>query len=131
MSAAIKLGNVILCEHIVEGKNNKHTLINVYSGDILMSEFPGHIPVAFYIELLPGPPISSHVEIKLMLGKKQVMRGGADISISAINTSVMAIPMGLLMIESPTALRLMVTADGAKPLKALEKKISLVGATPA
>ena len=35
MAAKLKFSNAILCEHVVSGGSGKHTLINVYGGDIL------------------------------------------------------------------------------------------------
>ena len=43
----------VLCEDIRDELHNKHSLIGVYSGDILVSEIPASISLAFYLEIEP------------------------------------------------------------------------------
>lgn len=125
MSAPFKLGNVIACEYIVEGANNKHTLINTYAGDILVQEFPAAIAVAFYIELLPTRDYNGDLEITLMVEKKAAMKGGAKLNFAVGTPSVMAIPMGLVTLPKAATFKLLIGLKGARPIKAVEKSVSL------
>ena len=130
MTSPLRFGNAILCEYIVEGINKKHTLINTYSGDILVEELPSQMAVAFYIEIYATRLYKGHVEIKLMLGKREAMRGDVEVDLIPPNPAIIAIPMGLLKIDAPATLRLIVTPTGGKPMKAIEKKISLAVTAP-
>ena len=61
-----RFGNVILCEHAVKGENNKHTLVGIFSGDVIVSAFPARLFFGLYIEHfaeLNDPPI--YLEIRL------------------------------------------------------------------
>lgn len=125
MTNPLKITNMIVAEYIVEGVNNKHTIINVYSGDILLSEIPASIPIAFYIEMKSSRDYSGTISIKLMLGKKVAMEGGANVELRAGNPAVMAIPTGLIALKSPTTMKLFIGIEGERPMKVVEKKFSL------
>ena len=45
--------SVIICDDIRTEQNGKHILIGVYGGDIVVSELPVTLPLAFWIEFLP------------------------------------------------------------------------------
>ena len=130
MTTPFKLGNVVLCEHIVEGLRNKHTLINTYSGDILVEEFPAIIPVSFYIEVRPTGAFKGEIMIKLLLGRKEAMRGGAAVDFQSNVPAVVAIPTGLLQIQKATTMKLLIGIEGDHFAKGFEKTISLNEATP-
>lgn len=125
MTTPFKLGNVVVCEYIVEGANNKHTLINTYTGDILVKEFPASIAVAFYIEFIPVQDYHGELEITLLVGKKVAMKGAAELDFTAGRPSVMAIPMGLITLSKAEKFRLLIGVKDARPLKAVEKSVSL------
>lgn len=125
MTIPFKLTNMIAAEYIVEGVNNKHTIINVYAGDILLNEFPASIPIAFYMEMKSIRDYSGTLSIKLMLGKKVAMEGKASVDLRAGNPTVMAIPTGLVALAAPTMMRLFVGIEGERPVKVVEKKFRL------
>lgn len=51
LSPDLELRNFILCEDIRQEITNKIIMIGVYSGDILISNLPGSIPLCMYAEL--------------------------------------------------------------------------------
>lgn len=61
----INILNAILCDDIrQEFGNNKLILIGVYSGDVVLSQIPAEILMAFYVEL--QAPVGRHeIEIRL------------------------------------------------------------------
>lgn len=125
MSLPFKITNMLVAEYIVEGKDNKHTIINTYSGDVLVSDFPASIPVAFYMEAKPLKDYSGMLSIKLMLGRDVAMEGGAHVDLRTGSPAVIAIPTGLIKLKSATTMKLYVGIDGEAPIKAVAKKFSL------
>ncbi len=124
MIAPFKLTNAIVCEYIVEGANNKHTLINTFAGDILVKEFPASIAVAFYIEILPTQNFNGELEISLMIGKKTAMNGVSKIELVAGRPAVMAVPMGLIKLPKAEKFRLTLGVKDFRPMKVVEKSVS-------
>lgn len=64
MAKKLKFHNAILCEHVVAGANRKQTLINVYSGDIIMGEMPAPLNLGLFIEMAAGSPLTMEVELQ-------------------------------------------------------------------
>lgn len=123
MKKSFKVSNAIACEHVIDSTNKKHTLINTYAGDILLSEFPAAIFLAFYIELMGSVAYETDVEISLYLDRKEVMKGPLNIKFDGINPLVIAIPSGVLQVETPAKMRLMITPSGGKAIKIIEKNL--------
>ena len=120
-----KIGNVVMCEYIVEGVSNKHTLINTYAGDILVKEIPAQIAIAFYMEFIPNVSRTEHLKMRILVGNKEAIGGTADVQFEAGRPAIMVIPMGMLRVEKPTSLKVFIQSGEEKPIKVLEKKISL------
>lgn len=120
----IKAKNVVVCEHIIEGKNNKHTLINTMAGDILVENFPANIPIAFYIELMSQEAGILAVDIKIMLGRKQIAGGEAEVPFKKNESAILALPTALLKVDAPTTLKVVLQWDGAKPVTLVTKTFS-------
>jgi hypothetical protein len=45
-----KITLCLACEDIREEKHGKHSLMGLYTGDILISDIPGNVPMAFFME---------------------------------------------------------------------------------
>lgn len=128
---SFKTGNVVMCEYVVEGLNNKHTLINTYAGDIIVKELPAQIPIAFYMEFIPTESRAEHLKMRILVGEKEAVGGTADVQFEAGRPAIMVVPMGLLSIPKSTSLQVFVQSGDEKPIKVLEKKITFVeGAIP-
>lgn len=119
-----KIGNVIMCEYIVEGVNNKHTLINTYAGDILVNEIPAQIPIAFYMEFIPTVSRTEHLKMRILVGGTEAVGGIAQVEFEAGRPAILVISMGLLRVEKPTSLRVFIQSGEERPIKVLERKIS-------
>ena len=69
----LKIGNRILCDDIrQEQNNNKHILIGVYSGNIVASQIPAEIQLAFYIEIEAA---AGHYDMAIRLSGPQKGEG--------------------------------------------------------
>lgn len=51
MAKRLKILNAILCEHVVAGAGGKFTLVNVFSGDIVLATMPATLTFGLYVEL--------------------------------------------------------------------------------
>lgn len=123
MKNSFKVSNALACEHVIDGVNKKHTLINTYAGNILLAEFPAKIFLAFYVEFISNAAYETEAEISLHLGRKVAMRGALNIKFDGINPLVLAIPAGVLQVEKPTRMKLMITPSGGKAIKLIEKEL--------
>ena len=128
MSAKFKVTNSLTCEHIVESADKKHTLINTYAGNILLTEIPGRIFIAFYIEFISNVEQEIDAEIALYLGRKAAMKGETKLKFDGVNPLVLTLPSGVLQVKKPVTLKLIITPTGEKPSKLIEKKLMLIGA---
>ena len=120
----IKVGNALLCEFIAEGVNGKHTLVNAYSGDILMKDMPAAIPIAFYIEIIPDTTKSTDVELRVMLGNKTIAIAGATMDFNAGEMCLIAIPTSIINIEKNSVLKVTMSAEDIKPLTLISRSIN-------
>lgn len=127
MTSSFKIANAMACEHLVQGQGNKHTLINTYSGDILVAEFPARLPIAFYIELVPNIFGNISLSVQLSYGRKLAVEAKAVSVFEEGNVAVVAIPDGLMLFEKPGVLKVSIRADGEKSVLALKKEIRLAG----
>lgn len=128
---SLKVGNALACEHIVEGLNGKHTLINTYTGDIFASEFPARIPVSFYIEVTAKHPYIGRLDISLQLGRSEILQGGAEVALEAGRAAVIIVPTGFLQIDEPSKMKMMIGIPGEKMIKATETTIGQMPVTVA
>lgn len=80
MAKPLQFRNAVLCEHIVRGEGNKVSLINVYSGDIVVTEFPARIFLSLFLEHIAisrGPYL---LDITLILNGKPHAKIGANVT---------------------------------------------------
>ena len=120
----IKIGNAVACEFIAPGANGKHTLANVFSGDILVREMPARISLAFYIEILPDQDIPKMIRLELVLGKKTLAVAEAEIELEPSKMGVVALPSIQVNVEEDTKLKVIATGDGFARTVVIEKAIT-------
>lgn len=120
----LKKFNVTACEYVAEGSHGKHSLINVYTGDILIQDMPGAIKLSFYLELLFQNAGKSHLRVEAFFGKKMVFGMEANIELEANKPAVIATPQFAFQIEEANKLRIFATIDEGRKTTILEKNIS-------
>lgn len=125
MNNKFKIINAIVCEYIVEGLNNKHTLINTYAGAVMFTQFPASMVLAFYVESISDRAQEGDAEVELLVDRRVAMKGTIKLKFDGVNMSVLSIPAGVLQVSKPSTLKLMITPIGGKPIKIIEKKIML------
>lgn len=125
MRPSFKINNAIACEHLIQGQGNKHTLINIYAGDILVENFPARINLSLYFEIDPHVFGIIPLSIKVSYGRKIAMEGKADGVFEEGKVAIIAIPNGLMLFEKPDTLKVSIYADGERPITAIKKGIRL------
>ena len=138
MTSIPKFSNIILCEYITVGMGNKHTLINVYSGDIIVQSLPNNLMFALYLEFKIDENKIEDISVDLLLNRK--VFGKITTRISATdneyNTDILddtpkliVIPGFQIGIPHESVLEARVRIGSGRPKTLLSKRIT-VGAIP-
>jgi cephalosporin hydroxylase len=122
MAKKLKLGNAILCEYVGMGSNNKHVLLNVFSGDIIVLKFPADIMIGVYIEVHRDSPPQDKFEFEIRINGDAIIRG--DVVMSGSNPlSVVTIPQIPLHVDDDSVIEVVVMSAGYSKAVAISKKI--------
>lgn len=126
MAAKLKFSNAILCEHVVSGGSGKHTLINVYGGDILVREFPAKMMLGFYAEHTAEK--SGDLWIKILRGKEEIAKLQVVVESNVKQSSgIIAMPVFEFVAEEETSIELVATMEGCARTPFLRKRILIAG----
>ena len=120
---ALKFGNVVACEYIAMGAFGKHTLVNTYSGDIMVKEFPATFPLAFYIEIVPDPEAPNLIKFEVMQGRDIKGVAGAELEYEPGKSGLIALPQLLFVIEREAEIKVIASCEGYKRKVILKKRI--------
>ena len=125
MAKKLKVGNAILCEYVAMGANNKHILINVFSGDVIVQEMPADLRFGLYVEL--ARPQSPHTEkfTFQILVNGEVKIGGEFEMVDDTTVGIVMLQQFPLRILVPSTINLVLTAEGYAKATALSKTVSL------
>ena len=125
MLKTLKFGNVVLCEHAVLGMNNKHTLVNVFCGDIIVQKFPARLTFGLFAEVAQTPDISEAI-LEFKLDKTTYFK--AQMILSEPNENrigIILIPLIQLQIEKEATFNVVARASGYRSKTFLKKRIFL------
>jgi hypothetical protein len=126
MASKVKLGNVILCEYLVVGAGNKHTLINVFSGDVIVESLPAVLRLAMYIEYQTATDEAFNIIIDVKLDGKTLTKLRAEIETGHRHqTGILAIPGIEVGFDRNVTFGVRMTVDGEQPKTILKKQIYL------
>lgn len=116
--------NIVLCDLIIRDVSNKHSLIGVYSGDILTSEMPARLRLALYTEFLPPEDGEFSIQIDIKLEGKRFARGEVEVKDAVAGVAAGIALSGFeLRTDVPVQLDVTATVNGSKPQFILKKKI--------
>ena len=118
-----KIANAIMCEFLSGPVNNKHTLVNVIPGELILSEFPANIPAAFYIEIMPQEAVNSNFTLEIYVGNRVVATAVSKIDFEIGKPAIVALPMGLVKIEKPTSIRIIFSDENGRKTCLIKKYI--------
>jgi hypothetical protein len=122
---SIATGNVVLCEFVATGGNNKHVLVNTFSGDIIVNELPARLSFGLYLEIIPDVDLGRGViDLDLMLGKSKVASIKADIlSAKKAQPALIILNQFQLGTDVETLFRVVLKQEGYRTTTALTKNI--------
>ena len=121
----LRILNAIVCEYVAQGFANKHTLVNVFSGNIRVGSFPAQFRIGLYVEfeILKGQPAELKLEMRLgddVLLNVEGELNAADVGDAAVLT-IQSIPLN---VHANTVLRVFATSPGFGQATVIEKTIT-------
>ena len=120
----LRIRNALLCDDIRSEINNKHTLVGVYEGDIVVPAFPCSIPAALYIEGEVKKPGDTQIVLRMSGPGNDETVFNAKFSTTTKNDAV-SVPIRLPAVRMGQAgtFRFEANADNEKWVTLVEKKV--------
>ena len=117
--------NVIVCEDLREELGNKKSLMGIFTGDIVVSQFPATVPLAFYIEYMPDKSDTDEIsfEFRLMQDDAEMAKGIAAAPLAPSQVAVIVLPRGLGTFDKECNFRLLVSVAGSSETEIVSKRI--------
>ncbi|WP_139257119.1 hypothetical protein [Methylobacterium sp. yr668] len=107
-------------------ENRKYSLINVYSGDIIVAEMPSTLALGLFIELIPQDLDPLDATINIFYGKKHVGKIKADVRPTTKGeVGAIPIPLFMLPVDVDANIKVVASAEGYQDQTILDKKIYL------
>lgn len=117
--------NTSICEDVRDEVGNKKSLMGVFSGDLIVTEFPARLRVAFYAEYIPKDGTGEHeLGISLSLGDVQAATTKIIVSSPPGQVAVLILPQGIAEFDAPGELVLRASCEG-ETAELLRKAIRL------
>jgi len=127
MAKAIRIRNAILCDYVSRGENNKHILLNVYSGDVLFSQFPPVAVFGLYVEYVIDTEEMTNVTFEVRSNGDRIIEGLSEFSpLSGDRYGVLALQQFPLTLGGDTTLEVWLSAPGYRSVMALQKNIKML-----
>lgn len=117
----IKYGNVVLCEYVGQGSQNKPILINVYSGDIVVSKLPADLSIGLFFELAAGQSIKT-IRLEMRLDARLAV-AAEMVVVNSQGGSALVIPQFPLKVEKDSVFEIKAFSDGYAPTVLATKRI--------
>lgn len=120
-------GHTILCDYVyVDRESQKPVLAGVFSGDMVVPVFPTQIRCSIYAELLPPKNGSHKIEMKLLLGKKQMAGAIIEVRDAIVGTPAqLIVPQFDMRIDEETTFVVNASTNGGRVITLLRKQIIL------
>ena len=124
MASPVRVRNCLLCEHVSRSDGNRHTLVNVYSGDVVVAHMPTQLQFGLYMELEGTPQYQGAFSLEIRWLKRTYLKATATVDArSTENNAVIALPSFLLPVDRDGVLQMFFWGDGLPRRKILSKKI--------
>jgi len=121
----LKIGAAMICEYVSEGSRGKHSLINVYTGDIRIKEMPAAFPIGIYVEILPQANQPTTFEIEVFINDTlQGKLAGEFASFEEGKSAVVAVPQVPVVVTNNGTMKFVATCPGFRRTTIVEKKIT-------
>ncbi len=122
----LAVGMVALCDYATKSEGSKHTLVNIYSGDVIVGAFPAQMHFGFYAEVVPGEIAPEKAILTLLLNRKKF--AGMEIGFANARPNrpaVILIPALGFDVESPVTMEFVLDVDGYSTTQLLKKEVRL------
>jgi len=106
MPLPFKVHAAVVCDDVRQEQNNKHILIGVYNGSIIVAGFPAEVALAWWIQVFPTRTGKFDIEIMLESENAVIMRAGIGFQIYAVDWSVITLPRVPLQFQGNANLQL-------------------------
>jgi hypothetical protein len=107
LSLPFKVAAVVLCDDIRQEQNNKHILIGVYNGTIVVQEFPAQFQLSWWIQIFPTETGQFHLDIQLTKDERDILlRAGVGYDIREMDWASMVLPRISLQFHGPGKMQL-------------------------
>jgi hypothetical protein len=124
-----RLQVAIVCEDVRKELGNKRSLIGVFSGDVVVGEFPATLSLAAYFEYITDVAGMFDIEFVVYFGDRQVAKFEAGLSVvEPDQPSVMDLPRMNLTVLGPGDIRIEMGTKPNAPETIITKRVML--ATP-
>ncbi len=134
MAKTLTFQNVVLCDFATESENGKHTLVNVYSGSLILATLPIDLHCSLYIEMVNPKPLPGQIRFQIRLAGEDI--GSIHFNLDAIDPDVRA-QIGVMLaqrislrIERPGDLEVFASADGYEQVLILKKEVTSPNVSP-
>lgn len=121
----LKVINSHACEYVAQGAYGKHTLVNIYGGDIRVKSFPATFPLAFYIEIEPTATESKEIKITVFQGRKVLAEAMASFEFEVGKTGVITLPPLPVSFTENTDIRVVATGEGFSQTVLIRKTVEV------
>lgn len=118
----VKYGNVVLCEYVAQGSNNKPILINVFSGDIVVATVPADLSFGLFVELSRDQAIDI-LSLDMNFDQKMVVRAEMLVGPNLTAGGALVVPQFPVRIERDGIFEVRASAKGFTSTVILSKRI--------
>lgn len=126
MPKGLAIRNAILCDYVGRGFANKHILVNVISGNVLVPSFPQTVTFGVFVEFEVPETGASTLNLEITLGGKVLLQGeGMPGAVSKGEPGVFVLPTLEFVIEQDTVFEVAISMEGFERIVAISKRISL------
>jgi hypothetical protein len=99
--------------------------MGVFSGDIVVPDFPTMVQFAFYSEYVPDKGDQENIEFDLwiMQDDKEVAKAQMQVSVVDGMVAALILPRGLLHFEDERRFRLLYSIGGGEKIELMSKRV--------
>lgn len=116
--------NVILCEDIRSEIGNKKSIMGIFSGDVIVAEFPARIQFAVYMEYIPEETSEPHeIELDMMADDNRIAEIKVKVTKPAAGVTSLIIPRAIVAFEKEASYSIFASISQGPRFEILRKKI--------
>ena len=115
---------VLLCDHVVLDVQNKHSVIGIYSGDLVVSDLPANLRLSLFMIFVPEREGDNAIELEFFLNESAAAK-----AVTKVKVKKAGVPTPIVLsyfevnIAENTQLRLSAKVNDMEIGTILEKEI--------